>query len=246
MQFSKPLVITDNFFLCTEFISVLKELGITMKFDFAISKYSSLTAFKKISPEIFVLDLKDDNDVQRLLMKYDLVFSVHSKQLFPARMVNGVKCINIHPGYNPINRGWYPQVFAIIQKKPVGATIHEIDEQLDHGRIIARDFVAQYSWDTSATLYNRILQKEIELLKLHLISILNNAYTSFAPEEEGTLALKKDFNSLLQLDTSQQMTLGEAINLLRGLTHEPYSNAYFISPGGEKIFVSLKLSSASE
>ena len=181
-------------------------------------------------------------EVLKTGVKYDLIFSVHCKQLFPSDLVKSVKCINIHPGYNPINRGWYPQVFAILNDTPIGATIHEIDEKLDHGAIIVRSYVEKNNFDTSETLYNKIINKEIELFDLMLDSILNNSYVAFPIENEGNLHLKKDFNALLHLDLNEKTTMGDCIKKLRALTHGDFKNAYFLdSDTGKKIFVSLKL-----
>ena len=100
------------------------------------------------------VNVKTEMDI--LIENFDLIISVHCKQLFPAKLVNFVRCINIHPGYNPINRGWYPQVFAIINENKIGATIHEIDAELDHGPIIVREFVEQFDYDTSIDIYERV------------------------------------------------------------------------------------------
>jgi methionyl-tRNA formyltransferase len=76
-----------------------------------------------------------------------------------------MRCINIHPGLNPYNRGWYPQVFAINNGLPHGATIHEMDDKIDHGDIIYQKSVDIKLSDTSKTLYERVLDTEIFLFK---------------------------------------------------------------------------------
>lgn len=75
--------------------------------------------------------------------------------------------------------------FSIINKIPVGATIHEIDNELDHGNIIAREFVEKLIVDTSDTLYDKIIDKEIELINKWLEPIVYNNYTAIPPEQEG-------------------------------------------------------------
>lgn len=40
-----------------------------------------------------------------------------------------------------------------------------MDEQLDHGKLLFQEKVNMYDWDTSMSLYDRIQDKEIELLK---------------------------------------------------------------------------------
>ncbi len=48
----------------------------------------------------------------------------------------GSGCVNDRVSTH--NRGWFPQAFSIIDGQKVGVTIHEIDDQLNHGPIIAQ------------------------------------------------------------------------------------------------------------
>lgn len=243
-MFKKVLIISDNDFLCRKFYEIIREGNYeSTNFTFAISPFSVIEDFY-VSKEtdLFVYNLKLPDDVNFIIKNFDLVFSIHCKQIFPAHLVNGVKCINIHPGYNPITRGWYPQVFAIIYDLPAGATIHEIDTKLDHGKIIARGIVEKEIFDTSETLYKKILEMEIALLGQHLGPIINNTYKTIVPETDGNLFLKKDFKNLLQLELQEQITVADFIKRLRALTHGNFKNAFFIDPETKKkIYVGLTL-----
>lgn len=84
------------------------------------------------------INVRDKSTVDNIIGLYDLVFSLHCKQIFPKKLVDEVTCINFHPGFNPFNRGWYPQSFSIINGMPAGATIHKMDENVDSGEIIAQ------------------------------------------------------------------------------------------------------------
>jgi len=248
-MFKNVLVISDNANLCHKFAEVISNKPLQdFNFSFSISPYSNKKDFQTVNnSEIKLFDLKNSKDVDHIKSTYDLVFSIHCKQIFPTDLVRNVKCINIHPGYNPINRGWYPQVFSIVHGLPIGATIHEIDEKLDHGAIIARKFVDKNSYDTSETLYNKILVAEIELLNEYIEAILNNSYTTFSPENQGNIFLKKDFNALLALDLQEQTTVGDFIDKLRALTHGDFDNAYFIDPdSGKKVHVGIRLKSEDD
>lgn len=244
-MYKNVLVISDNLYLCKRIEEVLKLKLITEpEFSFAISPFSNLTEFEeKISNSIFVVNLKDETDVAKITSQYDLVLSIHCKQLFPASMVNKVKCINIHPGYNPYNRGWYPQVFSILNDEIIGATIHEIDEEIDHGAIIDRTIVEKDNIDTSGTLYDKILEAEISLFTKNISSILQNTYNTKAPETEGKLHLKKDFNVICKIDLKEVNSFENFIKKMRALTHHDFKNAHYIDPlTNEKIYISLNIS----
>jgi methionyl-tRNA formyltransferase len=219
-------------------LGINEELEIASHFEFACSPYSDPQNFQV---EIGQLDLKNQDDLRKINATYDMVFSAHCKQIFPKELVDNHECFNLHPGYNPINRGWYPQVFAIIYDYLIGATLHKIDLKLDHGDIIDRVFVEKKESDTSFSLYSRVVEAELELWTSNIVSILEQSYSLVKPEGEGNMFLKKDFNGLLELDLNSEGTLKEHITLLRALTFDGYRNAYFVAENGQKVFVEIKL-----
>jgi len=240
MQHCKVFVLTDNEIQYNNFKHLIDNLAINAEFDFFKSPKGN---FKNSRLDSF--NIKDNH--QFVIDNYDIVFSIHSKQIFPEVLVNSIPCINVHPGYNPYNRGWYPQVFAIIENNIIGATIHLMDKELDHGDIIARKVVRKYTWDTSESLYNRILEAEIELLKENLNNILTLNFKKQKPEEKGVLRLKKDFNNLCQIDMEKKGTFKEFYDYMRALTHGNYKNAYFFDPEtGLKIYLEIKIKKESK
>jgi methionyl-tRNA formyltransferase len=235
------LIISDNEPLVNRFKALIdKGLFEGHIFDFAFSpknialveKYAGSNAF-------FPINVK--TQYRDIIEQYDLVISLHCKQLFPPELVRGIRCVNVHPGLNPHNRGWFPQVFSILNGKPCGATIHEIDEQLDHGGIIAQKEVKIESWDTSLTAYNKILDAEMELIEAHMADIIEGKYQTTKPEHEGNLNLKKDFDALCQIQLTDTDTFQNHLNRLRALTHGNYMNAYYLDENGRKVFVKLEL-----
>jgi methionyl-tRNA formyltransferase len=187
------------------------------------------------------IDMKDPGVVAGLKSTYDLIISVHCKTIFPADLVEAVRCINVHPGMNPYNRGWYPQVFAIMNGTRIGATIHLMDKEVDHGEIIAQLEVQQFATDTSFDLYSRVIEAEKELIRTHLVDIINDIYCAVAPASEGNYNSIQDFNALCGLDLDGEASLREHINLLRALSHGNFKNAFFRDGQGKKIFVRVSL-----
>ncbi len=244
MAFKRILVVSDNESILSEFIKIIQSddsLSAGRIFDFACHPNNKLLTQKEIlGYTIQPLNLKDS--LEAVVERYDLIISAHCKQLFPKQLVESRRCINIHPGYNPYNRGWYPQVFSIINGLPLGATIHEIDAELDHGAIIDQEQLELHAWDTSLTAYNRVQQLEILLLKKSLPHILNDTYETREPTEEGNLNLKKDFEDLLEIKPEELVTFQQAIDTMRALSHPPFKNAYFYdSKTGTKVWLNLSL-----
>lgn len=235
----RVLVISDNSFL-VDHIKLIVAKPAFHNFSFTY-KCSPL---KKDEPsdlgETFS-GLRVRDNIKWIVDNFGIVISAHCKQIFPDELVEKIKCINVHPGLNPYNRGWFPQVFSIINGMPAGATIHEIDKQLDHGPIIAQKEVILESYDTSLSAYEKIQLAEIDLLNDHLLSILNNGYDKKQAALEGNINLKKDFNALCHLDLADVDTFENHIKKLRALTHGAYKNAFFLDAKGQKIYISLSI-----
>ncbi|NAO20317.1 dTDP-4-amino-4,6-dideoxyglucose formyltransferase [Vibrio cholerae] len=176
-----------------------------------------------------------------LIGHVDLIISCHCKKIFPAELVNRVKCINIHPGLNPYNRGWYPQVFAINNGMPHGATIHEMDEEIDHGNIIVQEEIKIEQTDTSKSVYDKVVLAELKMFKQHVSSLISGAYKAKKMVHEGNYNSISDFNELCKIDMNKGGTFREFYNLLRSLQHEPYSNAYFFDDNGDKVYIEIKI-----
>jgi methionyl-tRNA formyltransferase len=238
-MFKEILVLTDNLALKKMFercVNTLNLLAPSYTYRYSPNNRAFRNAFSS-SPDFLPLDVSNNEITSR----HDLIISLHCKQLFPSELVKAIRCINIHPGFNPFNRGWFPQVFSIINKNPLGATIHEIDELLDHGPIIAQKQVPLFVWDTSNTAYERVLQAEEELLLDNLADIVHDSYKRAYATSDGNLNLKKDFDRLCEIDLNRVGRFSEFYDLLRALSHPPFKNAYFTSETGERIFLRLEV-----
>lgn len=239
----KILVVTDNGLLYKQIVKILRS-------DF--SDLLHLFTFKrtKMSKKVHLYtdgiekleEINIKQEYKEIIDEYDLVLSLHCKQIFPKELVNNIICINIHPGYNPYNRGWYPQVFAIINQERLGATIHLMDEEVDNGAIIDRQEVKVEAYETSKEAYEKVLEAELELFRKNIRQIVEGTYKSFKPEIKGDYHSIDDYNELCKLDLNQLTTMGNAIDKLRALSHGAYKNAYFYDKDGSKIFVKIELS----
>lgn len=236
MYFNNLLIISDNRFLIAAFKTILSESNIEVNYTMKCS-FNNLG----LSKELNIPTINVNQEVESIINTYDLILSLHCKQIFPKKLVKQVRCINVHPGFNPYNRGWYPHVFSIVNKMPVGATIHEIDELLDHGEIIDQEQIEIESWDTSLDVYNRIVSIEVNLLRRNIFNILMNTYHKYLPKENGNVNMIKDYRQLCKLDLDEKGNLGYLIDKLRALTHEPFKNAYFVDKkSGKKIYVKVR------
>ena len=235
----KAFVLTDNRIIFDEFLSIVKKIE-SVEFDFFCSP-PSYGLFEDYVRKGDVRCLNIRENVDFLIRNYGLGFSCHSKQIFPKKLVDAVRCVNIHPGLNPHNRGWFPQVFSILNKKPAGATVHEMDEYVDHGGIIVQEEVAVEASDTSLSLYKKVVAKELALVSEHIERIVFEQYSLTAPSDEGNYNSVKDFHALCEIDLDKRLTMREAIDYLRAMSHPPYKNAFFLDERGRKVWVRIDL-----
>lgn len=187
------------------------------------------------------INLKNSQSIDNIKIEFNLILSLHCKQIFPETLVDSVTCINVHPGFNPYNRGWYPQVFSIINGKPIGATIHLMDKEVDHGKIIDQTEIKIKSNDTSLDVYERVAFAEKQLIQKNLLEILNNTYSITHSPDDGNYNSIGDFKSMCNLNLDSIAPLREHIDLLRSLTHGKFKNAYFLDNNGNRIFIRITL-----
>lgn len=237
----KILVVSDNVELVSHFKLVESDVLLDIaKLDYCYSVINkSPGELSKLG--MTVINMKAQDNIASIISDYDLVISAHCKQIFPSNLVNNVRCINVHPGLNPYNRGWYPQVFSIMNKKPIGCTIHLMDAEIDHGEVIYQSEVKVNSWDTSLDVYQRVIEAEKGLISEHLLNLVNEDYKCNKLEFDGNYNGIVQFTNLTNLNMDSTGSLAEHIDLLRALTHGNFNNAYFTDDKGNKVFVKLSL-----
>ncbi len=239
-QAEKLLVISENQELCLFLKGELEKhlFEHPLEVDFCYTKFNR-NPQKMIEMGAKGINLKDKQVTRRIIQEYDLVFSLHCKQIFPSQLVENVCCINFHPGLNPYNRGWYPQAFSIINCLPVGATIHLMDAEVDHGEIIAQKKVDIEVSDTSLEVYKKIIEVEKELISKNIFNIVVGNYNSKMPQHEGNYNGEKDYRALCKLDLNSFASFEEHLNILRATSHGEFKNAYFVDDRGNKYFVRI-------
>lgn len=241
----KILIISDNAELSTHLITLmtnepyLNNLYYKLCYSFRNKSSEPMTALGATS-----IDLSDHNEINNIVNTFDIVFSLHCKQIFPAHLVNNVTCINIHPGYNPYNRGWYPQVFSIINELPAGVTIHLMNDEVDHGPIIYQEKISIHTHENSFGVYRKIIAKEKQMLSTYFNRLVTGDYQTFNPEHNGNYNSIADFNNLCKLDLENTASLKEHLFLLKALSHDGFKNAFFIDPDGKKYFVNVTITPA--
>ncbi|BDX07675.1 dTDP-4-amino-4,6-dideoxyglucose formyltransferase [Planctobacterium marinum] len=231
-------ILTDNKWWYKKAFDTFKRTNYQVRF-FCSPKGLKLFEDEINQGTIESLDVKENCNF--LIENFDLGFSCHCKQIFPKSLVENVRCINIHPGLNPYNRGWFPQVFSLLNKKPIGATIHLMDSEVDHGDILYQQQIEVFEWDTSKSVYDRVLDLEYKLFNENLEALIVGNYEQVKMPNTGNYNSISDYKELLEIDMDKPVTMREAIDYLRAMTHPPYKNAYFLADNGEMVYVAVDI-----
>jgi len=166
---------------------------------------------------------------------YGYILSTDIISLFPLGI------INIHGGYLPWCRGRNPNVWAIVDNTPAGASIHLINEKIDGGKIIAQHKVSLTPEMNAKDLHFKIEQAALRLFFDSFSQFLNGKIIPKEQSKEGgTHHYSNELQKLKKLDLSESTTVGTIINRLRACTFPPYPSAYF-SANGEEYEVSISI-----
>ena len=108
--------------------------------------------------------------------------------------------INLHISYLPWNRGADPNLWSFLEKTPSGVSIHQIDEGVDTGPILAQILVDQdLKTGTLASSYEKLVA-EIEILFFGILpGILNQEIKPKKQEQGGSFHKIKDKDAYLEL-----------------------------------------------
>lgn len=154
----------------------------------------------------------------------DLIFiSTEFDRIIKPLQFQNASLYNIHFSLLPAYRGMYTSALPILHgEKQSGVTLHEIDEGIDTGKIIA-----QVSFDlddkmTSRDLYLRYIAEGTALLKRNLVNLLSGNYQAYEQPIQGASYFSKKEIDYSNLRVNLNCTAYQVQNQLRAYSFEEY------------------------
>ena len=151
-------------------------------------------------------------------------FSVHYPFILrPATLSRYQVVYNLHPGFLPWGRGFYPIFWALWENTPAGATLHEMSERVDEGPIVDQLEVAHGPEDTGATLFERVRNVERQLFRTYWPRIVAGDRPACRPQPPGgSCHNRKEFLALKENAAWESMPGRDLVRLARCLTFPGY------------------------
>jgi len=167
--------------------------------------------------------------------------SVHYPRLLSPEFIDNYEHIyNIHPGYLPWGRCYYPVFWALWADEPAGCTLHEIDAGIDTGPVVERCWVPKYDWDTGGTLHQRVRDAEKGLFLKYWPIIAGGVPLMALPQGDGGSSHTQ--GEFLDLKANGRHSVEDGRGLLRliqCLSHKEYTGMLY-SIDGRQYEVSMR------
>ena len=149
--------------------------------------------------------------------------SVHFPRILAPALVDryGGAIWNLHPGLLPYGRGMCPVFWALWERTPAGATLHELTAGLHAGAVVEQREVAVLASDTGAALRARVQEAERDLFQRWLPRLAAGARPPATPQPAGgTQHVLAEFE-FLRDEGRYEVPRGERERLKRCLTLPP-------------------------
>lgn len=196
------------------------------------------------TPTIFGKHFRSEQGLEELAqLDVDYVLSVHFPYIIPQAVLDlpRIGSLNLHPALLPYNRGWHTPSWAILEQTPYGATLHWVDAGMDTGDLALQRPVPVLPNDTANSLYGRVLDAELELLR-EAIPLLKSGQLPRVPQQgPGTEHVKADLAAMRELHLDEQLPVGEVLRRLRALTTSREDEAAWFEQNGERYLLQLSV-----
>jgi len=171
----------------------------------------------------------------------EIGLSVHYPRLIKQPLLSRYrKMYNLHPGYLPWGRGYYPVFWALWENAPAGATLHEITLELDEGAIVEQVQVQYSDHDTGYTLFTRVREAEKQIFNTYIPQLLRGEELPTHHQiGTGTYHSKSEFVKLKTSTNWREMSSTRLLDLVRCLTFPDYSGME-VELGGTRFAIKLE------
>jgi methionyl-tRNA formyltransferase len=192
--------------------------------------------------------LRDAEHVARLAARApDFLVTVYWAHLISPEAIAAARrgTVNFHPALLPVNRGWYPHVWSIVDGSPTGVTLHAIDATADTGPVWAQREVPLTPYDTAGTIYARLQDEIVDLFREVWPDIVAGTIEP-VPQDDARAVYheRSEVDALDELRLDDVMRVGDVIDRLRARSFGSRGFAWY-GVDGERVYANLRLGRTS-
>ena len=185
-------------------------------------------------PVIQVSNLNDKKFLDFLKKSnIDIIFSGFSSKIFPKELIEIPKlgCFNFHNSDLPKYKGRAAPIWALINgESKIAMTLHCINESIDGGNIIAKEYIDIMPEDDIRRIYLKCNFAQLKILRQYLSQLKTGNFKSIQQDVSTTkYSWDDNVNNLIDFT---KMRGKEIYNLVRALTY-PFPGARVINSNGD-------------
>lgn len=108
---------------------------------------------------IFVENFQPDHS-----KKFDWLVNLWGNKIFNnTELELASNSLNVHPSFLPYGKGSDPIICSIVNGWPIGASIHQITEKIDSGKVFVRQRLSPEPLATGGQIYKKVIELCIDL-----------------------------------------------------------------------------------
>jgi methionyl-tRNA formyltransferase len=159
----------------------------------------------------------------------DLLLSVLYPKIVDRGLLARISSFNLHCAPLPGYRGFNSTLWAILNgEEAFGVTLHEMSEEPDEGRLIARGFFL-IPWDvTNIELYKRSHGEGYRIFRENVHALISGTYQPTPQVGPGRYYRRKDLPSR---EVCPQWEEGRIATVARAFHFPPFEPAYLMARG---------------
>jgi methionyl-tRNA formyltransferase len=176
----------------------------------------------------------------------DFIIGIHFPYIIKRAILEIPKkgCINLHPSFLPFNRGWHTPSWAILEKTPIGATLHFMSEGLDSGDVIHQRRLEIEPQDTANSLYQKLKELELKVFIEALPSLISSTFQRTPLNiSNGTIHKREELfdGEIQRIDLDRSYKASDFIDKLRALTTSIWNESAYFEKNGKKYYLRIEI-----
>jgi len=136
--------------------------------------------------------------------------------------------INMHPSFLPYGKGKHPYFWSIIENTKFGVSLHVVNNEIDSGKIIARDLINIEWVDNGYTLREKSRKKLFLLFKKNFLSIIEDKITFIKNSKNKRVHYSSEIEEKSKINLNKRYKAKELLDLIRARSGFKEGASWFI------------------